>query len=95
MRASIPPDDDPRFEQWIRDIGPLQELEPELTDRVAQPTVTSAVALIGATIGVGAALGVALALVLNAVTVVLACVLIGVGTVLAVGSLAYLVWRAV
>jgi hypothetical protein len=94
MHASIPPDDDPRFDQWIRDVGPMQELEP-LTDRVTQPTVTSAVALIGATIGVGAALGVALALALNAVTVVLACVLIGVGTVLAVGSLAYLVWRAV
>jgi hypothetical protein len=95
MHASIPPDDDPRFDQWVRDIGPLQELELELTDSVTQPTITSAIALVGATIGMGVALGVALALVLNAVTAVLACVLIGVGTVLTVGSLAYLVWRAV
>jgi len=92
MRAHIPPDDDPSFAAWIDEIRSLEELV--LDDHVNQHAFASAVALVVATIGVGAALGVALALVLNAVTVLAACLLIGVGTVLAVGSLAYLVWRA-
>jgi hypothetical protein len=70
-------------------------LELELPDIRVGPPVAAGLALIAATIGLGIALGFALALVLDAVTVLLACLLIGVGATLAVGALAYLIWRAV
>jgi hypothetical protein len=94
MGKQLAPDDDPRFEQWIKTIGPLEEMPPE---PVTEPgsAIAAALALLAATVGMGAALGMALALVIGAVTVVLAMLLIGGGAIVALAALTYLVVRAI
>lgn len=89
----IPPDDDPRFQQWIRDIGPLKDLPPDEEEYPGRP-VAAALATCSAIAGMGVCVGVAWCLVLHLVTPLSALVLIIGGGAVAGFALIYLVSQA-
>jgi len=93
-RPALPPDDDPLFDQWVRDIGSMQDLpDPDVPVKTGRPVV-AAVTLVAALFGFGVALGIATALAFGDMTSLpIALVLMAAGTLLAGGALAYLLWR--
>jgi hypothetical protein len=91
----IPPDDDPRFQQWIRDIGPLQNLAPDDDDKNNQGRpVVAALATCSAIAGMGISIGVAWCLVFQLVTPLNALVFIVGGCAVAGFAFIYLVRHA-
>lgn len=89
--TQLPPDDDPGFYRWVREIGPLHELE--FPTKTGSP-VMAAVAVTAAVLGMTVALVTTAALVFNAITPLGAVLVAGAGTLTTLVSLAYLIWRA-
>jgi hypothetical protein len=93
MARTLPPDDDPAFAEWVRQI-PLQELDLEADPVPVGHPVVAVLTLAALLTGLGGSLIIATLLVLNALSMPVALISISTGMGLAVGSLAYLLWRA-
>jgi hypothetical protein len=94
-RPPVPPDDDPHFAAWLREIGPLPDDLGDLDTpvEVGRP-VAVVIALLAALLGFGIALGIATALAFNALTSLPIALAFMIGaTVVTAGALLYLVWR--
>lgn len=91
--TQVPPDDDPRFAQWLKTAGRLREMPP--ADQTDPPlSLTAAIALIAAIAGMAVAIGFAWALVFAAVSVSVALWISVAGIVVAAVCGAYLVRQA-
>lgn len=91
--TQVPPDDDPRFAQWLKSVGPPREMPP--ADQTDPPlSLTAGIVLIAAIAGMAVAIGFAWALVFAAVSVGVA-LWISVGGIAVAGiCIAYLVRQA-
>jgi hypothetical protein len=97
MNRRLAPDDDPRFDEWVRNAGPLQDLPPithfSIHRRVAGPILAAAALLVGL-IALSLAIGIALAFAIGAEAgPIVGAVFMVVGTVLAGGGAIALVVR--